>query len=141
MKNVMVPTGEKRETGLSETNLSTLDLEACVALAGRNGNNGVMMHLTQISPLKASFDWFRARVPTSEKVYLVGGMDGKSEGFVSTLRTMARDAGYQNIVEDTLGRYQRNLSLSQTEANVEYVQRTRYLHQEGSFVASTKSLD
>ena len=121
MKIITVPEGGKDIVRLGDAEIVTYNLEACVAIAGKIGDNLALMHLTQISPLRKMFDWFTGQVPTNgSSIYGIGGMQGKSEHFVRTLEIGLREKGYSNFGWDVLGPYRRNLQATEIGFQVEY---------------------
>ena len=101
--------------------LYTAGLEACVAVAGRNGDKGALMHLTQLSDLNHWFDWFYDVLPPEEgnRVYLVGGHEKKSFHFVPELTGRLND--YKIAGQDLHGPFWRHMKLFKDRVEVEYV--------------------
>jgi hypothetical protein len=140
---MIIPTGEKNIIDFSEVERGgTLNLEACVAVAARVNNTIPLMHVTQKSNFADFFTWFRTKVPMdTARIYLVGGMNQKSESFVDYLRNRLSSLRYNPPTEDVLGIRRRDLWFTLYSTEVHYRQEQRTPHEGTQFlIHGTKTI-
>jgi hypothetical protein len=116
---ITVNQGKFGKCDLQNEILKTKNLEACIAVAGVSNNYASLMHLTQICDLSSLFEQFVFNISNTNDVYLIGGMDKKSEHFSKKLYSQLNYLGYKRIFTDVLGPYRRNLHIGEKKITVE----------------------
>jgi hypothetical protein len=81
---------------------ATSEIEQCIAVHTRDGNEGTLSHLTLVSDMGDFISWLEKNAKTTSKVYIVGGTAPESAEYLEKLSEMLARKGYPAATTDTL---------------------------------------